>query len=95
MAYMSANNSELYTHIEEDLFAKENKELLQKVIDKLPPQRKKVFTLFRLEGKSYEEISNLLGISPSIVSDHLLKANRFIKAEILSALILSAFFANT
>ncbi|WP_199117793.1 RNA polymerase sigma factor [Pedobacter sp. ASV28] len=90
--YLTAVNTELYTHVEEELELKESSLLLKKAIDKLPPQRKQVFTLFKLEGKSYNEISEILGISTSTISDHLLKANRFIRAQILSVIVLSAFF---
>lgn len=81
MKLMSAQ-TEAYSHIEEKIFSKEENELLQQVIDQLPPMRKQVFTLCKLEGKSYKEVSELLGISHSTINDHLLKANRFLKQQL-------------
>lgn len=68
-----------YTHTEERLEQKENAFLLQTAIDALPPQRKLVFTLCKLEGKSHEEVSRLLGISPSTVNNHVVKATQFLR----------------
>lgn len=87
---------EAYSHIEEELFYKESNQLFLEAVDKLSPQRKQVFTLCKLEGKSYNEVSTLLQISTSTISDHLLKSNKFIKAQMLIAesvyLILLGFF---
>ncbi len=56
---------------------------LEKALDQLPPTRKKVYTLSKLEAKSYTEIAKQLGISESTVSDHIVKANRTIKNYLL------------
>ncbi|ERJ57166.1 RNA polymerase sigma factor [Sphingobacterium paucimobilis] len=53
-------------------------EELMRTIDKLPPQRKAVFKLCKLEGKSYAEVSRILSISEATIGDHIAKANRFI-----------------
>lgn len=65
-----------YTHIEEKLIAKENISIIQAAIKALSPQRQQVFRLCKIEGKSYEEVSNILGISTSTISDHIVKATR-------------------
>ncbi|MGE0078272.1 MAG: RNA polymerase sigma factor [Bacteroidales bacterium] len=70
---------EHYSHIEEALFSKDNQTLINEAIDQLPPQRKQIFTLCRLEGKSYDEVSDMLKISKSTIQDHIVKANRAIK----------------
>ncbi|SMC57472.1 RNA polymerase sigma factor [Pedobacter nyackensis] len=72
-------SSEIYLHIEEDILSKENAELLQKVVDLMPPQRKQVFTLCKLEGKSYKEVEQILGINAKTISSHMLQANRFLR----------------
>ncbi|MBB6498309.1 RNA polymerase sigma factor [Pedobacter cryoconitis] len=59
-------------------------ELLLQAVDSLPPQRKKVFVLCKLEGKSYEEVSKLLGISTSTIGDHIVKGIKSIKNQLLS-----------
>lgn len=68
-----------YDNIEKLLYEKENKDLLYSILDQLPPQRKKVFMLSKLEEKSYREISEALGISTAAVNDHITKANTFLK----------------
>lgn len=71
-----------YEHIESIITTKENSHLLQQAIAALPPQRQQVFRLCKLEGRSYEEVSHLLGISTSTISDHIVKASRAIRAFI-------------
>jgi RNA polymerase sigma-70 factor (ECF subfamily) len=71
--------TEEFTDTEE--FSADNKNvlLLKKAIEHLPPQRKKVFELCKIEGKSYSEISHELGISTSTINDHVVKATRRIR----------------
>jgi RNA polymerase sigma factor (sigma-70 family) len=76
---MVASSSELYLHVEEDLLSKEDAQKLQKAIDLMPPQRKMVFTLCKLEGKSYKEVEEIMGINAKTISSHMLQANRFLK----------------
>lgn len=71
--------TEGYEHIESLIVNKENNRLLQQAIEALPPQRQQVFRLCKLEGKSYEEVSRLLGISTSTISDHIVKASRAVR----------------
>ncbi len=82
-SHLLANGKDAYSHIEEELIFKESNQLFLEAVNKLSPQRKQVFTLCKLEGKSYCEVGNLLHISTSTVSDHLLKSNKFIKAQML------------
>lgn len=63
---------------------KETADILKEAIQQLPPQRKLIYTLCKVEGKSYEDVSRNLGISMSTVSDHIVKATRSIKAYYLS-----------
>jgi len=68
-----------YINIEEYTRAEENLRLLYKAIESLPPQRQQVFRLCKLEGRSYKEVSELLSISLSTISDHIVKATKAIK----------------
>lgn len=81
-AYMAATKSEFYTHVEENVLHKEIEDSLNTAIDMLPPQRKKIFILCKIEGKSYEEVSKLLGISMATVNDHIVKATHFLKHQL-------------
>jgi RNA polymerase sigma-70 factor (family 1) len=68
-----------YINIEDYTREEENLKLLYKAIESLPPQRQQVFRLCKLEGRSYKEVSELLGISLSTISDHIVKATKAIK----------------
>lgn len=59
---------------DELLHANELEQLLTATVDKMPPQRKKIFKMSRHEGKSNQEISELLGISKRTVENHLTQA---------------------
>ena len=76
---IKAFSTELYLHTEERLFLKETKEILDKAINQLPAQQKLVFNLCKIEGKSYEEVSDALGISTSTINGHIVKATKNIK----------------
>lgn len=58
--------------------------LLKKGIDALPPQRKKVFELCKLEGRSYEEAAAILHLSKNTVKTHLSRALDMVKEYIIS-----------
>lgn len=77
-----AANSELYTHVEEALLRKENSELLNDVLARLPYQRKRIFVACKLEGKSYKEVAEEFGISTTTVNDHIQKAMQYLKANV-------------
>ncbi|GAB3424360.1 RNA polymerase sigma factor [Niabella aquatica] len=55
---------------------------IEEVVSKLPPKRKRVFELCKLEQKSYEEAGEILHVSPSTISDHIVKAKQFIRSEL-------------
>jgi RNA polymerase sigma-70 factor (family 1) len=50
------------------------KKLRKQAIKQLPPKRKKIFKMSRKHGKTYEEISQELGISVSTVKSQMSKA---------------------
>ncbi|MBT2563114.1 sigma-70 family RNA polymerase sigma factor [Pedobacter sp. ISL-68] len=74
--YLIEGMTELYNPIEESEHEVEVKHLLQQAIDSLPTQRRKVYILCKLEGKTYVEASQLLGMTVSTISDHIVKANK-------------------
>lgn len=80
---LSLAYSEIYSHIEETIFSRENGVILNQAIEQLPPQCKLVFTLCKLEGKSYKEVSQMLGISVATISNHLQKASQVIRRKVL------------
>lgn len=57
--------------------------LLQNAIKELPPKRRLIFELIKLEERSYSEVSSLLNISVSTINDHIVKATRFLKEKLI------------
>lgn len=63
---------------------KQYETLLHTAIDRLPPQRQKVFRLCREELKSYEEVARELGISRNTVKEHMMLAMKSIRFFVYS-----------
>lgn len=89
--YLSYTRSELHNPVEEAVFFKETDSILKQTLDKLPPQRQKIYALCKIEGLTYAEVATTLGISVTTVQDHIVKANKFIKEQLAvsDSLILS------
>lgn len=73
---------EEYDHIEPKIFKEETEELLQKAIKQLPPKRAQIYQLCKIEGYSYQQVSQILGISIATINDHLVKANKSVRKYI-------------
>lgn len=71
--------AEFYDQTEDYILNKERVALLNEAIAKLPLQRKEIFKLCKIEGKSYQEAAEILAISPSTVSNQLVSATKYIK----------------
>ena len=71
--------AEFYEQTEDYIFSKERLSLLNEAIEKLPAQRKEIFRLCRIEGKSYQEAAEILSLSPSTVSNQLVSATKYIR----------------
>ena len=56
--------------------------LLNELVESLPPMQKEVFRLNRIEGLTYQEISDLLQISPVNVRNHASIALKKIKKQL-------------
>lgn len=83
-AYLYAVAEEGYHPIESYIYGKENEVLLHSLLDRMPEKQREVFTLFKLDGYSYAEISTKLGISHSTINTHINRANQFLKKEVLT-----------
>ncbi|MDR6941566.1 RNA polymerase sigma factor [Mucilaginibacter pocheonensis] len=57
-----------------------DRQLVYHALNTLPAQRKKVMSMVKIEGMSYEEVSNLLGVSTSTIRDHVVKGTKSLKA---------------
>ena len=71
--------------------------ILQNALSQLPPQRRKIFNMSRIESMSHKEIAAELGISVNTVQEHISEALKFIKAyfskhaDMSISLLLAAF----
>lgn len=66
----------------DDSIIEEYRVLIDKAIEKLPPQQKKVYKMSREERLKQEEIAKILNISPETVKKHIKLALRSIKNEL-------------
>ncbi len=62
--------------IESHIRNKELNDLLKKALDTLTPRQKEVYTLHKIEGLSYKEISERLHISASAINAHIQEAGK-------------------
>jgi len=65
---------------------------LEAVMHQLPPMRRKVFELYKVQGYSYKEIAEMLAISVKTVDNHVAQAVKQLKT-LLSALALLFFLS--
>lgn len=83
---------------EELLLNKETAALLNQAIDQLSPQRKIAFNLCKIEGKSYEEASQIMGVSVPTINSHITQSLQSIRAYLLkhqnTALLLIGLYLN-
>jgi RNA polymerase sigma-70 factor (ECF subfamily) len=64
---------------ENKLQQQEYERLLHEAIEQLPPQRKLIFRLCKIEGKSYEEVAAQMGISAGTINDHIVKGTKSVR----------------
>ncbi len=60
--------------IEENLFLKDLQEHIELIVNKMPPQRQRIFRMSRNEGLCNDEIAQQLNISKRTVENHLTAA---------------------
>jgi RNA polymerase sigma-70 factor (family 1) len=62
---------------------KELENLYRTSLNRLPPQKKRIFTMSREEGSSYKEIADRLRLSKNTVENHMVAALRLLKENML------------
>lgn len=85
--------TEQYSHIEESIYFKESKQLLEQALAGLSTQQRHVYQLCKLEGCSYKETAVRLGISPNTVKEYLSKAKQLVKTFMVTNMEKIVFLA--
>ncbi len=88
LSYISSINSEVNStgeHIESTDLQK----AIDKALENLPPQCRKVFEMSRMEQLSYAEIARQLDISTNTVENHISKALKLLRVELKDFLMIS------
>lgn len=67
---------------ENDFIAKETQGAIDEIVGNMPPKRREVFILNRVQGKSNDEIAELLGLSKKTVENHLHLALKELKEKL-------------
>jgi RNA polymerase sigma-70 factor (ECF subfamily) len=73
-----------YEYIEEAFEMKEASAILEKAIDQLSPQQKKVYKLVRIEGYTYRKAAEIMNISPLTVKEYLVTTKKSIQNYLLN-----------
>jgi len=79
-----ARTSVLHDQVHDYLNGREMEHLLAVAVQQLPAQQQRVFQLCKVEGKSYKETAQLMGLSTETVHAHLVKATKTVKTYILN-----------
>ena len=69
----------LHTTTEDKIIYDDYIHLVEKAVDLLPPQRKRIFQMHRTEGMSYKEIAEVLHLSKGTVKNHMILSLKFLK----------------
>jgi len=68
---------------EETISSKEYNKVIDKAIDQLPPQRKRIYRLSKEDGLNYSEIARHLSFSRKTINNYFLKASVYLKSLII------------
>ncbi|MFZ0598699.1 MAG: sigma-70 family RNA polymerase sigma factor [Flavobacterium sp.] len=60
----------------------ERREKLYSIINQLPEQQQKIFTLHKLENLSYKEIAAITDLSEKTIANHIYLASKFIRKKV-------------
>ncbi|MFT3826593.1 MAG: sigma-70 family RNA polymerase sigma factor [Chitinophagaceae bacterium] len=80
---LSALPAEDHEELDETLY-QSRIELLNEAINTLPPFKKEVFQLCKLEGKTYNEAAALLDTSPAIIKERLRSASKLVRTYLVT-----------
>lgn len=67
---------------DEDLLNKEYLNFLNRILDSLPERSREIFSLCREQGKSYDEVASILGISRNAVKNHMVYSMKVLRNSV-------------
>lgn len=76
------NISNLSKQTEDTILLAEYETLVEDILQNIPTQKRSIFILSRQQGKSNQEIADLLGISPKTVKNHLWATLQIIRRQL-------------
>jgi len=79
VAFKDIEDDQLLTDETDNYFREAKMKILEEALVKLSPQKRKVFDLCKLQGKSYEESARELNISKHTVKEYLSDAVKAVK----------------
>lgn len=82
VAELFQQNPAGHNETQEIVALKDIEKILGDILEKLPPQQKSVYRLSREEGRTHDEIANLLKISPNTVKNHIVQAMSTIRTQL-------------
>lgn len=83
---------EFHTETEAQIIYSDLESLSNKIIDQLPPKRKQIFLMSRVEGLTSTEIAEKLSISKNTVENQITDALKFIREKFCNESLLALLF---
>lgn len=81
-AYNEEDRTSGSLSVDDEFVGSELEIKIREAIDRLPPERRKVFIMSRFEGLKYKEIADKQGISVKTVENQMGKALKFLRKEL-------------
>jgi len=67
---------------EDDLLTREYLNFLNSILNSLPERSREIFSLCKEQGKSYEEVAGILGISRNAVKNHMVYSMKILRSSV-------------
>jgi len=80
--YFNDQHIALRSNLEEKMDSKELADLIDEIVQELPPKRRMVFELNRYQGMTYKDIAKQLDISDGTVEKHMSKALKALREKL-------------
>jgi RNA polymerase sigma-70 factor (family 1) len=71
-----------YNPTEDHLVSKEYAAFLTRQLSRLPARTRKIFTMCREQGRSYEEVATAMGISRNAVKNHMVHSMKILRGAV-------------